>query len=154
MKPIYYLIIVVLLGLFTLNGCEVSMPMIATTYPLGKDIKDVTSIIAMVLQERNFVVTVINPEMGLVVTDWNTISTSTETILFGLKSRMRLSITVDKNKQEILIKPSNQCLNKSIGWTETRLNDKQTLLLDNIVSDITIRCGGAKSSIRWIQQQI
>jgi len=147
-------IVAILLSLFVLTGCEVSMPMIATTYPLNKDIKDVTSVIAMVVQERNFVVTVVNPEMGLVVTDWNRISSSADEILFGIQRRMRLSITVDKNKQEILIKPSNECqLNKG-GWTETRLNDKQTQMLDSIVSDITTRCGGSKNSIHWIQQQI
>jgi|WetSurMetagenome_2_1015567.scaffolds.fasta_scaffold655130_3 uncharacterized lipoprotein len=60
-----------------LMGCApIVFPAFYTPYPKDKDIKSITSVVAIVLQERNFALSVINADIGVITTDWQTMTNS------------------------------------------------------------------------------
>ncbi len=148
------------------SGCAVMMPTITATYPFERENKDIVSAAVVVLQQYNFTVTVVQPDMGLVVTDWRAATTQGEeiatTILSALvyaplhpsygesrRQRIKLTLTVDKAAHKIILKPIKQGSTNIRGYFEVNLDEGDKRLLQKIADSIVMRIGGRVASIEW-----
>lgn len=138
-------IIVCLFLVFLVNGCApIVFPATYALYPKDKDIKSAISIIALVLQEHDFTLSVVNSDVGIITTDWkSTGSAAMEAIgILGgnpYHEHIKLSINIDTANNRIIIKPVKQTYSKLGGWSDVRLGDKDQKMLDTIAKDISSR---------------
>lgn len=157
----------VLLFLFVgLSGCAVVMPTVTAKYPRDRENKDIVSAAVVVLQQYDFSVTVVEPDMGLIVTDWRAATTPGEETATAILSaiaysplhpsygdsgrqRIKLTLTIDKAAHKIVLKPNKQGSTKVRGWFEVNLDDGDKRLLQKIAERIVRRIGGRTASIEW-----
>lgn len=157
---------VLLAWIIAFSGCAVIMPTVTVQYPLERENKDIVSAAVAVLQQHDFTVTVVEPDMGLIVTDWRAATTQGEeiatTILSALayaplhpsygdsrRQRIKLNLTIDKATHKIVIKPVKQGSTKVRGYFAVNLDEGDKRLLQKIAESIAMRIGGRIASIEW-----
>ena len=137
-----------------LTGCAVYMPTIQIPYG-SKTSEDLVAVTALVLQEYDFTVTVANSSVGIVTTDWRTVSSTAEEVVNVLftgqayRERMQLSVVVNQAKNTVVIKPKKERYSGLYGWSLCKLESNDKQLLCNIAETIKIRVNGVSDTVIW-----
>jgi len=140
------------------TGCSVIMPTAIVPYPETISPKDIVAASVVALQEQEYPVTVVNENIGLVTTDWKNLTSKGSEIAQALlsgkvsHSRMKITITVNRQKRQINLKPLKQYESGYGAWQNQKLSDGDYKKIDELVNricDIT----GIKKELIWIQAE-
>jgi hypothetical protein len=138
--------VIALVFCFLLSGCGISRFLYKTNY--GKAVKkeDVVAASVNILQTEGFTINTANEKLGLITTEWKSLTNETgatfNKLLFGSSQnrRVKISISVNEKTNTIIMNPvvetATSGWTSSTGQTEATMNDDEKKLIDKISIDI------------------
>ncbi|MFC1712988.1 hypothetical protein ACFL6S_04925 [Candidatus Poribacteria bacterium] len=141
-----------------LSGCATGIPLLEMPCPPGIDNADISTAMVSSLQQNEFPVLSVNPETGLVVSDWRETTTAGALIsgtrrAQALSQRIKLEFSIDQRNQTMIIRPRKQQESKNDGWNNVSLDDRDMLLVQNVALSAVSRMGGPVGDLQWVYQQ-
>ncbi len=152
----------IMLFLF-LSGCAVGVPSMQAPYPPGLTNADISAAIVSSLQQNNFPVSVVRPEIGLVTSDWRETTTAGAELAGALISgarhaqalsqRMKMEFSIDQDNRTMTILPCKQQKSGTDNWSDVSLDDRDMLLVQNVMLSTVSRIGGQVGDFQWVYRR-
>ncbi|MFH1824973.1 MAG: hypothetical protein ABH873_07110 [Candidatus Firestonebacteria bacterium] len=156
-------IALVLIFCFVLFGCVINRYVYKTNY--GQAIKkdDVVAASVNILQNEGFTITTANEKLGLITTEWKSLTNETGAaigkILFGSAENRRVKISISVNEKTNLITMNPIVETSTSGWvssttsSEATMNVNEKKLIDKIAIDIATSLNLDPKSIEVIKSK-
>jgi len=153
---------------FFLSGCS-SLTRFIYKAPFTQSVKkeDIVAAVVNVLQSRGFTITTANEKLGLITTDWKSLTDAGgagwSKALWGSADyrRMKISVSVNDKTNLITINPvvgqttekSNRLMTSSTNESEATMNEGEVKLVNKIVDELMTNLNLNPGSVEVIKQK-